>query len=243
MNLGVRGHDVPAESAELLCQKLCQLGLQEIQLVAHKSFPNFPYSKEAITKLAQTLDRYGIRVAVYGCYVDPLTDAGKARFLEHIEYAKILNAGVIATESGVCLADPSKEAEDYGNLVEVFRQFTAHAASMGVNVAIETVSVHPISTPEKTKRLLEDVAADNLFVILDPMNLNHCADDPKFYEHSQKAVDLYADRIVAVHWKQPEVLKDHPAIRFWKESGRAVLIAEGLMDQNLESFVAQANTL
>ena len=86
MNLGVRGHDVPSESAELLCQKLCQLGLREIQLVAHKSFPDFPYGKEAVAKLAETLNHYGIRVAIYGCYVDPLAEAGKARFLEHIEY-------------------------------------------------------------------------------------------------------------------------------------------------------------
>lgn len=243
MNLGVRGHDVPSESAELLCQKLCQLGLYEIQLVAHKSFPDFPYGKEAVTKLAETLKHYGIRVAIYGCYVDPLTEAGKARFLEHMEYAKILNAGVIATESGVCLADPNREAEDYTSLVEVFRQFTSHGASLGVNVAIETVFGHPICTPEKTKRLLTDVAAENLFVILDPVNLNHCENDPAFYAHSQKAVELYGDRIVAVHWKHPEIYEDHPAICFWQGSDRAVLIAEGLTDEKLEGFVKQANNL
>ena len=55
MNLGVRGHDVPSESVELLCQKLCQLGLYEIQLVAHKSFPDFPSDITCISHFFQTL--------------------------------------------------------------------------------------------------------------------------------------------------------------------------------------------
>ena len=43
LRIGVRGHDVPAENADSLCSQLCALGVDEIQLVVHKSFPQFIY--------------------------------------------------------------------------------------------------------------------------------------------------------------------------------------------------------
>ena len=91
--IGVRGHDMPAENVDSLCSQLCALGVDEIQLVVHKSFPQFIYNRKHIETLAEAFQRSGIRIAVYGCYIDPLSDEGQARFHEHIRYAQLLNAG------------------------------------------------------------------------------------------------------------------------------------------------------
>ena len=101
MRIGLRGHDVSADNPEELCRKIVALGVNEIQLVVHKSFPDFQYNAENIQVLANVFVQNHIQVAVYGCYIDPLTPSGQERFLEHIRYAKKLNADVIATESAI----------------------------------------------------------------------------------------------------------------------------------------------
>ena len=88
MRIGVRGHDITADTAWALCKKLDVLGVHEIQLVTHKSFPGFVYSEETVCDIAASFQRHGIHAAVYGCYIDPLSDEGQARFHEHIRYAQ-----------------------------------------------------------------------------------------------------------------------------------------------------------
>ena len=243
MRIGIRGHDVPAESPEALCQKLQQLGVNEIQLVAHKSFPDFQYTERGVRALADVFNQYGISVAVYGCYIDPLTEAGRLRFLEHITYAKILNAGAIATESAVGITDLQEDEMVYGQLVDVFKEFAACAEEQGVRMAIETVAVHPICSPEKTKGLLQDVNSDNFHVILDPVNLMKYENDPMFEEYTRKAISLYGDKIIAVHWKHSEIIDKNPAIAFLQATASAVLITEGLTGETLDNLVDQIKSM
>ena len=73
LRIGVRGHDVPAENVDSLCSQLCALEVNEIQLVVHKSFPQFIYNRKHIETLAETFQNSGIHIAVYGCYIDPLS--------------------------------------------------------------------------------------------------------------------------------------------------------------------------
>lgn len=233
MRLGVRGHDIPAESPEELCRKLAALDIHEIQLVAHKSFPDFQYHEANIQRLANIFAEHRIHVAVYGCYIDPLTPEGEKRFLTHIQYAKILNAGVIATESAVGATQQQENEEAYQRLVDVFRRFTEEGRRAGVRVAVETVHAHPICDPKKTKRLLDDVGADNLFVILDPRNLLQDENDASMRNRTEEAIRLYGDRIAAVHWKDSSAAKDDPAVRFAAEHTETALITEGLTGELL----------
>lgn len=237
MRYGTRGHDIAANTPETLCASLNALGISEIQLVAHKSFPGFRYCEESIRELAECFARHGIRVAVYGCYIDPLTQEGQQRFLEHIRYAKLLNAGAIATESAVGVTALQKDEKAYAALVEAFRTFAEAGAAEGVRVAVETVSVHPICDAQKTKRLLDDVGSDNLYVILDPKNLMHHENDPHTVELAEEAIRLYGDRIAAAHWKEPDAPKDHPVIEFVKNRKETVLITEGLSGEDLAGFI------
>lgn len=236
---GIRAHDIAADSPQALCRALNQLHVSEIQLVAHKSFTNFRYSEAEILKLKQVFDQYEIHVAVYGCYIDPLTEEGRERFHTHIQYAKILNSGAIATESAVGSTQLQEDEAVYRSLVEVFRSFARDAEEQGVRFAVETVWAHPIHSPEKTRRLLEDVAADNLYVILDPVNLTREPDDTWERSLSRQAVELYGNRILAVHWKKSALDLSHPAIVFASEKTDVTVITEGLTGDTLQSVIKE----
>lgn len=237
MRLGVRGHDIVASDPTTLCEKLHALGVKEIQLVAHKSFPDFIYNKKNIRELAAVFKDHGIKVAVYGCYIDPLTPEEQARFHEHIRYAKILDAGVIATESAVGITSLQEDARVYRDLVSVFRRFSEDAQAHGVRCAIETVAVHPICSPEKTEMFLNDVG--ELYAILDPVNLMSSEHDSTRIEKTKRAIELYPERITAIHWKAPIVDASDPAICFAKENSNVTVITEGITGETLTTTIQQ----
>ena len=239
MRLGIRGHDVAASTPQALCQALEEMGVGEIQLVAHKSFPGFSYSEEHVSALGQVFRHYGIAVSVYGCYIDPLAEEGQLRFHEHIRYARLLNAGCIATETALGITDAQEDEERYQALVPVFRRFAADAAAQGVRCAVETVWVHPICSPEKTVRLFSDVGSDNLYAIVDPVNL--AGEKPGDFRTAQtrRAIALYGDRILAIHWKDRQVDENDPALMFARENEAVTVITEGLTGSALEQVISQ----
>mgnify|MGYP002524325947 FL=1 len=239
MRLGVRGHDITAGTPWALGEKLDALGVHEIQLVAHKSFPGFAYSEETIGDLASSFQRHGIHVAVYGCYIDPLSDEGQARFHEHIRYAQILNAGCIATETALGITNAQNDEVRYQALVSVFRRFADDAAAHNVRCAVETVWVHPLCSPEKTARLFSDVGSDNLYAILDPVNLLESDADPHRAEKTRRAIELYGDKILAVHWKDARADANDPAIQFALKNETVTVITEGLTGETLKNTIQQ----
>lgn len=239
MRIGIRGHDLAAHTPQKLCAALQSLQVQEIQLVVHKSFPDFTYSEENIRSIADIFRQYGIQIAVYGCYIDPLSDEGQARFHEHIRYAQLLNAGCIATETALGVTAAQNDEARYQALVPVFRRFADDAAAHGVRCAVETVWVHPICSPEKTARLFADVGSDNLYAILDPVNLLENEADPHRAEKTQRAIELYGDRILAVHWKDAQADAADPAIQFACKNPAVTVITEGLTGERLSTVLSQ----
>ena len=243
MRIGVRGHDITADTPWALCKKLDALNVHEIQLVVHKSFPNFVYSEETICELAEIFKRRGIHVAVYGCYIDPLSDEGQTRFHEHIRYAQILNAGCIATETALGITNAQDDEARYQALVPVFRRFADDAAAHNVRCAVETVWVHPLCSPEKTARLIADVGSDNLYAILDPVNLLESDADPHRAEKTRRAIELYGDKIVAVHWKDAQADADDPALQFARGNENVTVLTEGLTETALSTVLTQLKTI
>lgn len=206
MILGTRAHDIQADSALDLCRKLKSIGMDTIQFAPHKSFPDLVYSEQAIREIAGIFHENGIHTAVYGAYIDPCTPEGVERFLEQIKYAAILNAGMIATETAL-KAESGDVSAKYGLLADAFRSFADKAEQLGVDVAVEMVSIHPIATPELMIELLRAVGSERLRVVLDPINLASPTSKgeqqlKEACEQSQRAIQLFGERIGAVHYKK-----------------------------------------
>lgn len=239
LRIGIRGHDVSVENADSLCNQLCALGVNEIQLVVHKSFPHFIYNRKHIETLAEAFQSSGIHIAVYGCYIDPLSDEGQARFHEHIRYAQILNADCIATETALGITSAQNDEARYQALVPVFRRFSDDAAAHNVRCAVETVWVHPLCSPEKTARLFADVGSDNLYAILDPVNLLENDADPHRVEKTRRAIELYGNKILSIHWKDAHADANDPALQFACGNENVTVITEGLTGKTLKNTIQQ----
>ena len=85
--------------------------------------------------------------------------------------------------------------------------------------------MHPLCSPEKTARLIADVGADNLYAILDPVNLLESDADPR--------------RAEKTHWKDAQADANDPALQFALKNGNVTVITEGLTGETLKNTIQQ----
>lgn len=181
MKKGIRGHDVCGCGVTEICTKCRNMGFKYIQLVLEKSVGGFKqgmFSEEYAQKLKKELG--GVKTAVLGSYInlsssDPEElNKGISAFKEKIKYASILNPIVVGTETGFYGEHMSEELnsteEAYAHLLNTVKELTIEAEKYNVNIGIEGVHCYVINTPERMKRLMDDVNSDNIRVIFDPVN-------------------------------------------------------------------------
>jgi len=103
--------------------------------------------------------------------------------------------------------------------------------------------VHPLCSPEKTARLIADVGSDNLYAILDPVNLLESDTDPHRAEKTRRAIELYGDKILAVHWKDAQADANDPALQFARGNENVTVLTEGLTEAALSTVLTQLRTI
>lgn len=233
LNFCMRGHDFDATSIEALAEKLRQYGIYGVQLVMPKTIPDFKvgqFTPAYASYMKETLDAAGSKVPILGCYINPSCTnetelkSQMDRFREQLKYAKFINAFAVGTETGfvgeTCDPEANHTEEAYQHLLGNLRELVAEAEKLGVMIAIEGVKIFVIDTPQKMRRLLDDLNSPNVLCIFDPINFIG-ADN---YELQDKLIDdafeLYGDVMCAIH------LKD-----FVVEDGvmRRVLPTEGML--------------
>ena len=218
MGFGMRGHDLCSKrSFEEFCIAVKELGVTDVQLAFKKSitdikFDQGMYSPGLGNYLKRTMDRYGVHVAVLGCYINPTNpieskrQAEVARFIEHLKYARQIGADMVGTETGrfdpKLKHNPATYTEaGYQLLLKSMREIVSAAEKLGVIVGVEGVATHTLYCPEMMLRFLRDIDSPNVEVIMDPVNLL----DEKNYKNQDKIIDrafeLYGDRISVMHIK------------------------------------------
>ncbi|WP_462413041.1 sugar phosphate isomerase/epimerase family protein [Neobacillus sp. Marseille-QA0830] len=216
-NIGIRAHDVPDLPLEELTKEIAGKGLTGVQLALAKSFPDI---NTGLGSLSPGLARHigdafrneNLQVAVLGCYInmihpDPVERRKVLdRFKEHIRYACDFGCSIVGTETGNVHAEIHYTEENfaeqpYQDVVESVRELVSEAEKFGVIVGIEGGINHPIHTPQRMKRLLDDIPSNNLQVIFDPANFLSMEN----YQHQEQvfeeAFELFGDRIAIVHAK------------------------------------------
>ncbi|MBS4211652.1 sugar phosphate isomerase/epimerase family protein [Neobacillus rhizophilus] len=217
MNLGIRAHDIEANSLEELVTKIADKGLSCAQLALSKSLP-FLYPE--LGSLSPGLARHagrafsarGIQLAFLGCYFNmihpDLTERkkGLARFKEHIRFARDFGCSIVGTETGNVNAEIVYTKENFKEkpfmeVVETVSELVKEAEKFGVIVGVEAGVNHPVYSVQTLKRLLDMIDSHNLQIIFDPVNLltidNYLQQDEIFEE----AFALLGDRIVIFHAK------------------------------------------
>lgn len=208
MKKGIRGHDVGADGLKNICEKCRQNKIEYLQLVLEKSVDGFSvgkFSKEYASSLKNELK--GMKIAILGSYINPSNpdDEGVfcdiTKFKEKIRYASILKPIAVGTETGTYKSGLTDSEEAYQRVLSTFKELLREAEKYDVNIGIEGVYCFVINTPQKMKRLVDDLNSPNVKVIFDPANYininNYAVQD----EIIKETFDLLADKICVIHAK------------------------------------------
>lgn len=247
MQLGLRLHDAKQGTLEERLTIAKEQGFSCAHLALSKVIKEFPVNDVALTPglamyLRNLFLKKEIDVAVLGCYLNLAhPDPEQLRkiqntYLSYIRLASVLGCGVVGTETGAPNAqyrfEPACHSEEALKLfIQNLKPVIAYAEAMGVIMAIEPVRTHIVSTPQRARQVIDEIASPNLQIIWDPVNLLAMDNYHQQREVTQEAIELLGDYIAVVHMKdfvvQDKQLKSvasgtgeldyKPILRFIKE--------------------------
>lgn len=217
IRIGARAHDFGCLPAEQLAAKLASKDMVCAQLAVGKAIAGLTLRPGLLNpglahEIGAAFRHHGVQIAVLGCYVNPIHPDPATRqsllglFKEHLRYARDFGNGLVALETGSVNADylphPDNHSEAaFQQSLASIAELVAEAEKFGVVVGIEAVATHPVSTPQKMRRMLDAVGSNNLQVVFDAVNLltleNHCEQERVIAE----SLDLFGDRIAIIHAK------------------------------------------
>jgi len=217
MKIGVRCHDVIHSNLDELGQKVQEKNLTGVQFALKKVNIGFKPTKGCITPgmakhIRDTFSKYNVNISILGCYINLAHPDDKElnelldSFKEHIRFARDFGCSIIGTETGALNKEyvytPDNNTEEaFQRTLSSIRILVEEAEKFGVIVGIEGVAKHVINTPERMKRVLDNIKSNNVQVIFDPVNLINEENYEKQDDIVKKSFELFGDRIVAIHAK------------------------------------------
>lgn len=231
MKRGIRAHDIQADNLPDICLSAQKHNIEYLQLVLEKSVDDFETKQFTNEYAASLKDGLGAaKIAILGSYINPSNpddialNADIKKFKEKIRYASVLKPIAVGTETGIYKNGMTNSEEAYRRVLHTMRELTEYAEKYGVNIAIEGVHCFVINTPQKMKRLIDDLHSDNVKVIFDPvnyLNINNYINQNTIIED---IFTLLADKICVLHAKD-----------FIAENGefKSAAPAEGMLNYKL----------
>ena len=239
MKLLIRAHDLGVKGEADILDRLNELGLDGVQLVAYKSLDDVAYNPGSITKeraekVSDTLkDKM---IPLLGAYFNPVhpneekVQKGIQIFKEYLSLVSSFNAIAVGSETGSYQGEPwtyhpmNSSDEALNRVVEVFGELAKHAEKEGVYLAIEPAAQHVCSTVERLDEALKRINSDHVKVIVDLYNLLEPSNEDRIYEILKTALNLFQDKILLFH------IKDYK-----KVDGKIVQcgVGQGLFDYDL----------
>ena len=205
---GIRAHDVAETGIGNICKRCAELGISYVQLVLEKSVDGFEtgkFTEEYAKSIQKQLGN--MRIAILGSYINPSNpDDGALRhdieiFKEKIRYASILKPIAVGTETGIYKEGLTETEEAYKRVLQTFRELTKEAERYGVCVAVEGVRAFVINTPQKMKRLIDDISSEYVKVIFDPVNFLNLQNYQRQDDMIRETFDLLHGQLCAIHAK------------------------------------------
>jgi len=217
LRIGVRAHDFGRMPAAHLAARIAAKGFDCAQLALNKAIPGLNLQAEDLNgkvarEIGDAFRREGVEIAVLGCYINPIHPDSAVRrqllgyFKDHLRFARDFGCGLVGLESGSLNADysphPGNQSEAaFATLLGSLEELVGTADEFGVDVGLEAVTSHTVSTPEKMRRVLDCCRSPRLKVIFDPVNLLCAANASRQSEIIGEAMELFGDRVAVVHAK------------------------------------------
>jgi len=228
MRIGICTTDFEnAMPADELFAKVKSLGFSAVQLAFssvsecgfkvsdHIEIPG-SVSDDAIAAILAASEKYGVGIcAVNGTFNMAHRDAGIRaegirRFDGFLKAVKALGCGMATlcsgsrSEAGLWTYSPDTALDDaWDDMYGTMKQAVAIAEKYGIVLAIETEASNVISTPERARRLMDDIGSPNLRMILDCANLFHAGEaHPENVRPAiDRAIEYFGRDIVIAHGK------------------------------------------
>ncbi|MBQ8638259.1 MAG: sugar phosphate isomerase/epimerase [Lachnospiraceae bacterium] len=217
MRIGIRAHDVKADTFEGLVEAIHEQGMHCCQLAVPKAIKEFPTQKEVLTPglalyMKEIFAANKVDVAVLGCYHNLATPDEEAladttdTYKRHILFASLLGAGVVGTETGNCNVEyryePYSHTEEALQIfIKNLRPVVEYAEKLGVIVGIEPVCRHIVCNAKRARAVLDAIKSPNLQIIFDPVNLLNEKNCAQHVEIIKEFTELLGPDIATIHAK------------------------------------------
>lgn len=217
LRLGVRAHDFGRMPADALAARIAAGGFSCVQLALNKAIAGLDLragdlNGELARDIGGAFELHGVGIEVLGCYINPIHPDLQTRavlldiFKDHLRCARDFGCGIVALESGSVNADYSPHPANHGEkafqtMLASISALVAVAENFDVSVGLEAVTSHTVSTPQKMRRVLDEIGSHKLQVVLDPVNLLSAENFRQQLRVIAEALDLFGDRVAVVHAK------------------------------------------
>ena len=217
MRLMIRAHDLGVKGEERIAEKIRELSLDGVQLVAYKSLEDVGYKLGSLTperarQVGEVIRSAG-DIALLGAYFNPVhpneekRNHGVNMFREYLSLASSLGAAYVGSETGSYMGDPwgyhvdnlTDEALD--RVVDTFSSLADYAGECGVNICIEGAYNHVCTTPVRLKECIDRIDRANVRVIFDLFNYLSNHNYTNAYDILAEGLELFGDRILIYHIK------------------------------------------
>ena len=217
MKVCIRAHDLGVSGTEQLLSRLDSLGLDGVQMVCYKAYPEIAQAPGAITpefakKIGKDFSAAGKVIPLVGAYFNPI-HADKQKVQSSLEifgdYLKVCNAlgcNVVASETGSCNNDewtyhPGNRTEEaLQGVVRAFSRLCGVASDCGSTVGIEGCAGHVCWNVETLARARKMIGAKTK-VVFDLYNFMDADNQGDYLKILDKGLETFAGDIQVFHMK------------------------------------------
>ncbi len=217
MKICIRAHDLGVTGTSDILKRLDELGLDGVQMVCYKSYPEIKQEPGKITlEYAQQIGREfsaaGKIIPLVGAYFNPIHgDRRKVQrslqiFEDYLSVCKAMGCRVVASETGSCNNDEwtyhpgNRTEESLQGVVQAFTRLCDVAASCGSIVALEGCAAHvcyDVDTLARARRMI----GQRTKVVFDLYNLMDAENQFDYLRILDKGLDVFAGDIQVFHMK------------------------------------------
>jgi len=209
---GLRGHDI-GDDFSSMCENAVRNHITSVQFAMTKTmqdmdFDLMGFDQTVAEDIHKKLCECNISVPVLGCYINPIDEDKESleralkRFEAFIQYASVLDAGVVATETGMAVSpDRAVYRENYRRFIQNLERLLDKAEQFGVNIGIEPTWCGAVCSPQVMYQIIREIGSERIKVILDLSNLLTPDTMPFQRKILDDSFELFADQIQTVHLK------------------------------------------
>lgn len=210
MIVGARTHDYGKQTIAELPGLLKSRGLEAAQLVLPKAFKEInsyaDVTEDHLHQIRECFDAQQVKIHILGCYMDLGNPDAEVRkfavdtFKTCLSYGKILNAGIVGTETGYPRLSREEKAVWQPFMMDSVARLVEEAERVGMDMALEPVYCHPLEDLEVTCAVFDKMGSSRLKMIFDPANvLEHPDIDQGAYW--KQWIKAMGHKVEAMHMK------------------------------------------